>query len=51
MNYKLVSNSDNVLQLDNDGVILKYIPSDAANRDWMAYQAWLNDGNTPLAAD
>lgn len=27
------------------------IPSDTANTDWQAYQAWLVAGNMPAAAD
>lgn len=26
------------------------IPNDILNKDWVAYQAWLGQGNTPLAA-
>ena len=28
-----------------------YIPEDALNTDWQAYQCWLAQGNTPLPAD
>ena len=27
-----------------------YIPSDTSNVDWLHYQSWLADGNTPDAA-
>ena len=45
MNYKIISNG--VLRLD-DGA---NIPDDPLNQDWIAYQAWLSQGNTPVAAD
>ena len=28
-----------------------YIPDDPKNRDWVDYQKWLSDGNTPLPKD
>jgi hypothetical protein len=27
------------------------VPNDENNRDWRAYQEWLEEGNTPLPAD
>jgi hypothetical protein len=27
------------------------IPNNAENRDWVAYQKWLAEGNTPQPAD
>jgi hypothetical protein len=36
------------------GVILdqiKFIPEDPANTDWIQFQAWLTEGNTPIPED
>ena len=27
------------------------IPNDPGNRDWIEYQTWLTQGNTPLPSD
>ena len=42
--YRLTLFPNTVERLD-DSV---FIPSDPANTDWRAYQAWLAEGNTPL---
>lgn len=46
MNYQLVADSTSVKR--DDGA---FIPNDPTNVDWCAYQGWLADGNSPLAAD
>jgi len=46
MSYKLQSNGY-VVRLE-DGA---WIPPDAGNADWRAFQEWLGEGNTPQAAD
>lgn len=46
MNYKLQSNGY-VVRLE-DGA---WIPPDAGNADWRAFQEWLAERNTPQAAD
>lgn len=50
MQYKLMSGYDGVIRTDDSGVV-STIPPDESNRDWVAYQAWLSDGNTPDPAD
>ncbi len=45
MNYKL---TDDGVQRLNDGA---WIPETTDNRDWVEYQEWIADGNTPLPAD
>ena len=35
--------SDMIMRLPDTA----FIPSDPDNVDWIAYQAWLNDGNQP----
>lgn len=45
--YKLPSNGfDGILAADG-----RWIPNDDSNRDWVDYQAWLQEGNTPAAAE
>lgn len=29
----------------------RFIPNDESNLDWREYQAWIDEGNTPDAAD
>ena len=36
--------SDSMIQRDEDGA---FIPFDEANRDYVDYLAWLDEGNTP----
>ena len=45
--YKLTANI-NIVQRTSDGA---FIPNDPRNRDWVAYQAWLELGNTPDATE
>lgn len=45
MAYQLTSD-DTILRIAD----LAYIPADPANRDYQAYQAWLEAGNTPEPA-
>lgn len=51
--YKLLKDN---LGNDRTDMILRIadnanIPNDPDNRDWVAYQAWLALGNTPLDAE
>lgn len=51
--YKLLKDGSGV---DRDDVILRtsdkaFIPNDASNKDWIAYQEWLSLGNVPEASE
>ena len=45
-NYKLINNSEYIIR--NDGAS---IPDDPANSDYAEYLEWVEEGNTPEAAD
>jgi hypothetical protein len=45
--YKLLSRGDSVLRVEDNS----YIPADPANTDYQKYLEWLEEGNTPEAAD
>ena len=57
MNYQYVADPNNpgnhlssiILMIADDGTI-SWVPNDNMNSDWQAYQVWLGQGNTPLAA-
>lgn len=40
--------NDQIKMIDDDGVTW-IVPEDDLNTDWLQYQAWLGDGNTPEA--
>lgn len=40
--YKQILDSDSVVRSDG-----AFIPSDPRNTDWLAYQKWVEEGNTP----
>jgi hypothetical protein len=51
--YKLINNIDGttnveVVKRTSDNA---YIPFDPANTDFVEYQKWLSEGNTPIPAD
>jgi hypothetical protein len=45
--YKL-TNQENIVKRLSDNA---FIPFDPANTDFVEYQKWLSEGNTPLPAD
>ena len=45
-----LGNTVGVIATTNTGKIL-HIPFDEGNHDYQAYKLWLDDGNTPAAAD
>jgi aminopeptidase-like protein len=51
MTYQLYSNTfgdtTKVIMRHNDDGTITYIPNDTKNMDWIAYQEWLVQGNTP----
>lgn len=53
MNYRQANDTTSEL-LRTDVIVREnvdgtetWIPNDSGNKDWAAYQAWLEDGNTP----
>ena len=40
-----------IMRSEDDFATVVYIPFDNNNVDYIAYKKWLNEGNTPEAAD
>ena len=56
MTYKLIKDfitgkTDQCVQYTDSSSIVKLIPYDEDNTDYVIYKAWLDAGNTPEAAD
>lgn len=47
MTYQLTAEGDIIRRLEDNA----WIPADPGNRDYQAYLAWLDDGNTPEPAE
>jgi hypothetical protein len=43
--------TSNAIQQTDDSSVISTVPNDPKNRDWIAYQSWLSQGNTPEAAE
>ena len=54
MKYKLIETLDGEIEMVkriNDNDTEWFIPKSKSNKDYQAYLAWLEAGNTPLPAD
>ena len=54
MNYKLIATFDGEIEMVkriNNNDTESFIPKSKSNKDYQAYLAWLEAGNTPLPAD
>lgn len=52
MTYKLIKNprtgnTDQCVQYTDSSNVVKFIPYDEENSDYIEYKAWLDAGNTP----
>lgn len=51
MNYKLITNTEDVVLGITENNDIMWIPNALGNKDWAQYLEWLADGNEPQAAD